>query len=145
MFYNVGVLKKKTYRKTPVTEFFFLYHQACNFIKKRLRHRCFTRNFVKLLKALCRTPPVSGSNFNLKKRISPFSQHYFFLISLSHFMSFMEARNKSIWFYTKFWAKQAVFVVLTNILLVFCRAANQYSEITGFFSKILNQSEHSNG
>ena len=68
MFYKVGPLKKKTYMKTPVPEFFSLdkvaYHQACNFIKKRLQHRCFTVNFAKLLKALCRTPPVSASNFN---------------------------------------------------------------------------------
>ena len=27
-------------------------------------HRCFTVNFAKLLKALCRTPLVSASNFN---------------------------------------------------------------------------------
>ena len=49
-------------------EFFFFekvaHRQACNFIKKRLQHRCFTVNFAKLLKALCRTPPVSASNFN---------------------------------------------------------------------------------
>ena len=37
MFYKVGLLKKKTYRKKPVPKFFFLDkvpdHQACNFIK----------------------------------------------------------------------------------------------------------------
>ena len=48
--------------------FFFdkvVHDQACNFIEKKLQHRCFTVNFTKLLKALCRTPSVSASNFNL--------------------------------------------------------------------------------
>ena len=31
--------------------------QACNFIKKRLRHKCFPSNFAKFL----RTPPVAAS------------------------------------------------------------------------------------
>ena len=39
------------------------HHQACKFIKKRLQHRYFNVNFAKLLKTLCRTPPVSASNF----------------------------------------------------------------------------------
>ena len=68
MYYKVGPLKKKTYRKAPVPEFFSLdkaaYYQACNLIKKRLQHRCFTVNFAKLLKALCRTPQENVSNFN---------------------------------------------------------------------------------
>ena len=49
-----------------LTQKFFLekvaHHQACKFIEKRLQHRCFTMNFTKLLKALCRTPPVSASD-----------------------------------------------------------------------------------
>ena len=105
-------------RKTRVPEFFFLqkvaHHQTCNFIKNRLQHRCSTVNFAKLLKALCIIPPVSASNFNSTflnlsrvRRISTFSQHYFFLIFLSHFMFLIEAGNISIWFYTKFSVKQA--------------------------------------
>ena len=107
MFYKVGPLKKKTYMKTPVPEFFSLdkvaYHQACNFIKKRLQHRCFTVNFAKLLKALCRTPQENVSNFNstfLTLRLQEDvyrQQDYFFLIFLRHLLSFIDARNKSIW------------------------------------------------
>ena len=36
------------------------HHQAFNSIKKRLQRRYFTVNFAKLLKAPCRTPPVSA-------------------------------------------------------------------------------------
>ena len=70
MFHKIGLLKNfgKLTGKTPVPEFFFLekvaQHQVCNFIKKMPHHRCFTVNFAKLLKALCRTPLVSASNFN---------------------------------------------------------------------------------
>ena len=46
-------------------EFFLLdevaHHQACNFVKKRLQHRCFTVNFAKFLKAPSRTPPMNAS------------------------------------------------------------------------------------
>ena len=31
-----------------------------------------------------------------------------FFIFLSHFIFLIEAKNKSIWFYTKFWLKQAL-------------------------------------
>ena len=56
----------KTYRNTPVTEFFLLknLHTIKPTTLKGLQHRCFTVNFAKLLKSLCRTPPVSASNFN---------------------------------------------------------------------------------
>ena len=114
---------RKTYRKTPAPEFIFLkklHHQACNFVKKRLQHRCFTVNFAKWLKALCRVPPVSASNFSstpswpldCAELISTFSQVsvFFLLIFLSHFMFLIEARNKSIWCYTKFSVKQALFL-----------------------------------
>ena len=67
VLHKVGLLKNFG----KLTEFsltFFLekvaHHQACNFIKKVLKYRCFTVNFAKLLKALCRTLPVSASNFN---------------------------------------------------------------------------------
>ena len=41
----------KTHRKTPVPESLFLIKlQACNFIKKRLRHRCFPVNAPKFLR-----------------------------------------------------------------------------------------------
>ena len=68
MVWFISLKYQKTYRKTPVPEILFLEklarHQGCNFIKKRLQHRYFTVNFAKLLKALCRTPPLSASNFN---------------------------------------------------------------------------------
>ena len=78
--------------KTPVLECLLLdkvaHHQACNFINKRLQRRCFTMNFAKLLKAPCRTPLVSASEFNAtfftldrERRTPTFSQHYFFDIS----------------------------------------------------------------
>ena len=55
-------------QKTPAPEVFFLekvaHYQTCNFVKKRLQHKCFTVNFAQLLKALRRTSPVSSSNFN---------------------------------------------------------------------------------
>ena len=60
--------KQLNYRCIPLHPAFFLqkiaHHQASNFIKKKLLHKCFTVDFAKLLKALCRTPPVSASNFN---------------------------------------------------------------------------------
>ena len=69
MFYKVGLLKNfgKLVENTSARVFFVdkvAHHQVCNFIKKRLWHRSFTVNFAKLLKALCRTLPVSASNFN---------------------------------------------------------------------------------
>ena len=55
-------------QETPAPEFFFLekvaHYQTCNFVKKRLQHKCFSVDFAQLLKALCRTSPVSSSNFN---------------------------------------------------------------------------------
>ena len=71
MFYKIGLLKnfgKLTGKH--LSQSFFLekaaHHQASNFIKKSLQHRCFTvwNFFAKLLKAFCRTPPVNPSNFN---------------------------------------------------------------------------------
>ena len=50
-------------------EFFFdgvAHHPACNLIKKRLHHRCFTVNFAKVLKALCKSPPLSVADFNTR-------------------------------------------------------------------------------
>ena len=80
------------------------------FIKKRLQNRCFTVNSAKLLKVLCRTSPVSVSNFNstfltLRPRqtyIYVF-QTLLFWIFLSHVMFLVEARNKFIWFYKFIW------------------------------------------
>ena len=47
MFYKKGVFEKlhKFHRKTPVSE-----PQVCNFIKKRLWHRCLPANFAKFLR-----------------------------------------------------------------------------------------------
>ena len=48
------------HRKTAVLESLL----ACNFIKKRLQHRCFLVNIAKFLKtAFYRTPPVAASGF----------------------------------------------------------------------------------
>ena len=95
------------------------HHQACNIIKKRLQHTCSTVNFAKLLKALCKTPSVSAFNFNStfltlrpRKTYIYVFQAILFLLFLSHFMLFIEARDKSIWSYTKCWVKQAIFDVL---------------------------------
>ena len=56
-------------------------------------------------------------------------------------MFFIEARIKFVWFYTKFWVKQAIFDVLINLL----SAAQQTStaKLPDSFSKIFNRSEHS--
>ena len=97
---------RKTYRKRPVPEFFFLenvaHHQGCNFIKKRLQIRCFNMNFTKLLNTLCRTPPVSVSNFNSTfLTLRPHKRYIYVLpalivlIVLSHFMLLMDTKNKS--------------------------------------------------
>ena len=48
-------------------------------------------------------------------------------------MLLIEARNKSIWLLTKFSVKKLYFWRLNA--LVFCCAADQYSEITGIFFK----------
>ena len=67
-FCKIVLLKNfwKTSRNTPVTEFFLLknLHTIKPTTLKGHQHRCFTVNFAKLLKSLCRTPPVSASNFN---------------------------------------------------------------------------------
>ena len=68
MFYKMIFLKRRLTVQHLRQSFFFdkvVHDQACNFIEKKLQHRCFTVNFTKLLKALCRTPSVSASNFNL--------------------------------------------------------------------------------
>ena len=103
-----------------------------NFIKKRLQHRCFTKNFAKLFRALCRTPPVSASNFNLtflalgprKTYIYVFSA-LLFLIFISLFMFLTEPRNKSIRFYTKFSVKQVSSIF--DVLMYEFSAAQQAS------------------
>ena len=69
MLYKKAFLKisENLQENTCATVFFLdkvAHHQACNFNKKRLQCRCFTVNFGKLLKAVCRTPSVSASNFN---------------------------------------------------------------------------------
>ena len=56
MFFKKGVLKKfhNIHRKTPVLESLFSKVaglKACNFIKKRLQHRCFPVNIAKFLRA----------------------------------------------------------------------------------------------
>ena len=129
---------KKTYSRTPVPEVFFdrvAHHQTCNFIEKKLQHRCFTVNFAKLLKALCRISSVSASNFNLTSlTLRPKDIYLYvfpallFYIFISHFIFLIEVRNKSIQFYTIVSNK----LLLTYNILVFCCAANQCSEITGF-------------
>ena len=82
------------------------HHQACNVIKERLQHRCFTVNFAKWLKALDRTPPVSASNFNsnfVTLRPRETYIHVFpvllFLVFLSLFMFLIEATisHKKFW------------------------------------------------
>ena len=103
MFYEIGLLKNFGKLK----DFFFekvAHHEACNFIKKTLQHKYFPVNFAKLLKALCRTPPVGALNFNsalltLRPRrtnVYVFPALHFFWIFLSHFMFLIEARSKSI-------------------------------------------------
>ena len=52
MFFKKGVLKKfpNFYRKMPVLEYLFnkvVNLEACNFIQKRLQHRCFPAKFAK--------------------------------------------------------------------------------------------------
>ena len=122
MFYKIGLLKiSENLQENTCARVFFLekvaHRQVCNLIKKRLQHRCFTVNFAKLLKALYRIPPVRASNFNSTfltlyrvRRVSTFSQHYFFLIFLIYFMFHIEASNISVWFYTKCSVKQALFL-----------------------------------
>ena len=54
MFFEIGVLKAcNIHRKTPVLESIFSKAAtlvACNFIKKRLQHRCFPVNIAKFLR-----------------------------------------------------------------------------------------------
>ena len=54
MFFEIGVLKVcNIHRKTPVLESLFskvASLEACNFIKKRLQHRCFPVNIAKFLR-----------------------------------------------------------------------------------------------
>ena len=93
-----------------------------------------------MLEALCKTPPVSASDFNStyltlrprKTYIYVFPASLF--LFLSHFMFFGEARNKSISFYTKFLLEQLYFWRLN--VLVSCCTANQYSKITSLFSLV---------
>ena len=85
VFYKIGLLNNfgKLTGKYLSHSFFLekvAHHQTCNFI-------IITVNFAQLLKAICRTCPVSASNFNstfltVRPRetytVSTFSQHYFF-------------------------------------------------------------------
>ena len=54
MFFEIGVLKVwNIHRKTPVLESLFskiASLEACNFIKKRLQHRCFPMNIAKFFR-----------------------------------------------------------------------------------------------
>ena len=100
--YNLGLLKiSENLKKSSVPEFFFLI--KLHMIKPATLlkgSRCFTVNFEKLLKALCRTPTVSASNFNstfLTLKMDIFNQKMD--IYVFHFMCLMEATSKSIWFY----------------------------------------------
>ena len=66
MFYKLGLLKNyENLQENTWARVSFLekdsHYQAYNFIKKRLQDRCFTANFAKLLKALCRNS--SGEYF----------------------------------------------------------------------------------
>ena len=122
---KVGLLKSFEKRTGKhMCQSFFLdkvaHHQACNFIKSRFWRRCFTVNFAKLLKALCWTPPVSASNFNLNFLTLRLRKRYIYvfpgLLFFGYFfwiMFLIEARNKCIWFYNKCWVKQAISDVLT--------------------------------
>ena len=58
-------------------------------------------------------------------------------------MFLVEARNKSIWFYTKYFAKQAIFDVL--IYWFSATPQNSTAKLPDFFSKILNLGERSKG
>ena len=133
-FYKIGLFK--SFGKLTGKH---LYHQACNFTKKRPQHWRFTVNFAKLwnsTKALCRTPPVSVSNFSSTFLTLRPHKTYIYVFTALLLMFLIEARNKSVWCYTKFSVKQALF-----------SAAQQTStgKLPEFFSKILNQSEHSKG
>ena len=57
MFLKIGVLKNLESLFNKVAG-----HQACNFTKKRLLHRCFPMNIVKFLRVpfFYRTPPVAA-------------------------------------------------------------------------------------
>ena len=117
-------------------EFFFLI--KLHMIKPATllkRNRCFTVNFEKLLKALCRTPTVSASNFNstfLTLKMDIFNRKMD--IYVFHFTCLMEATSKSIWVYiTLNFESSKLF--LTYKCTSFCCPANQYSEITGCFFK----------
>ena len=154
MFYKTVLLKnfgKQELTGKHLRQRFFLekaaHHQACDFIWNRLQRRCFTLNFAKLLKSLKRTSPVNASNFNsnfltlrpCKKYICVFPALLFFIF-LSHFMFLIEARNKFIWFYTKFSVKQALF------LTFYCTSLQtSTAKLPEFFSKILNRSDRSKG
>ena len=107
MFYKIGFLKNfgKLTGKHLCQKFFLekvAHHLSCNFIKKRLQHRCFTVNFVKLPKALLRTASATASNFIStlltlrlhKTHIYVFPALLFFLVFLSHFMFLIDARKQ---------------------------------------------------
>ena len=71
MFFKTGVFKNSQYyRKISVLESFFnkvASLKAYNFIKKRLRHRCFPVNIANFLgTAFCRTPLMADSGFLTK-------------------------------------------------------------------------------
>ena len=103
MFYKIGPLKNfGRFTGKHLCQSFFLekvaHHQVCNFIKKILQQRCFTMNFAKLLKALCRTPPLSASNFSSTLLTLRPRKMYIYvfpaLLFLSHFMLLIETRKQ---------------------------------------------------
>ena len=121
MFYKIVLLKnfEKLTRKHLSQRFFLekvVHHQACNFFEMRLQHSCFTVDFAKLLKALCRTPLVDASNFNSTFLNFRTRKTYIYVFPALLFLNISKPlrvpyrnRNKSIWFYTKFSVNQALF------------------------------------
>ena len=106
----------KTYTKAPVPEFLFLIK-----LQKETSAEMFCCELCEIVKSTCRTPPVSASNFTStiftlrpRKTYIYVFPAFLFLIFPSHFMFLLEARNKSIWFYTKFWFKKGIFEVLLH-------------------------------
>ena len=152
MFWFISLKCQKTYRKTPVLEILFLEnvarHQVCNFIKKRFQRRYFTLNFAKLLKHfvellrwVLQILIQPSKPLDRVRRISTFSQNFYFLVFQAPLCSLYKLGTNLFGSTQNFQSNKLYFWHLN--VLVFCCAANQYSETIGFFWKIINQSEPS--
>ena len=125
VFFKINVLKKFTiHRKSPVLEFLFnkvAGLKAYNFMKKRLRHRCFPVNIVKLL-------------WTFSKIYRNFIEHLWWL--LLDFLRNLLCRKSFL--------GRVFFGIVLEIISSICCSVSKNNSVTGF-SQFLSFFNHVRG